>query len=104
VNPLSSPLVTDYYQLVMLESYLRQGMTEIAVFKLFVRRLPQKRNFLVAAGLEQALFLENLSFPQEELAGLSSRFGAPLVAYLEQFRFTGDVHAMPDRRHPVFSG
>jgi nicotinate phosphoribosyltransferase len=42
VNPLSSPLVTDYYQLVMLESYLRQGMTEIAVFELFVRKLPQK--------------------------------------------------------------
>ncbi|HJT52154.1 MAG TPA: nicotinate phosphoribosyltransferase [Nitrosospira sp.] len=97
MNPLSSPLVTDYYQLVMLESYFKEGMTETAVFELFVRKLPQERNFLVAAGLEQVLdFLENLSFSQEELAWLSSRFGASLIAYLERFRFTGDVYAMPE--------
>jgi nicotinate phosphoribosyltransferase len=51
----------------------------------------------VAAGLEQALeFLENLRFSAGELAWLKPRFGSALVNYLEQFRFTGDVHAMPE--------
>jgi nicotinate phosphoribosyltransferase len=97
VNPLSSPLLTDHYQLTMLESYLQQGMEETAVFELFFRKLPPTRNFLVAAGLEQALeFLENLHFSAGELAWLKARFGPALVNYLEKFRFTGDVHAMPE--------
>lgn len=97
MNPLFSPLLTDHYQLMMLQSYLEQDMEETAVFELFVRKLPPRRNFLVAAGLEQALdFLENLRFSAEELAWLSPRFAPPLITYLEQFRFTGDVHAMPE--------
>ena len=59
--------------------------------------LPTARNFMVAAGLEQALdFLENLRFSPEELAWLASRFRPSLVEYLEQFRFNGDVDAMPE--------
>ncbi|SFU43368.1 nicotinate phosphoribosyltransferase [Nitrosospira multiformis] len=97
MNPISSPLLTDHYQLTMLESYLQQGMQETAVFELFFRKLPPTRNFLVTAGLEQALeFLENLRFSAGELAWLKPRFGSALVNYLEQFRFTGDVHAMPE--------
>jgi nicotinate phosphoribosyltransferase len=97
MNPCSSALLTDYYQLMMVQSYLEQGMEEIAVFELFVRKLPPCRNFMVAAGLEQVLdFLEDLSFSSEELAWLAARFRPYLVDYLEQFRFTGDVHAMPE--------
>ncbi|SOD41077.1 nicotinate phosphoribosyltransferase [Nitrosovibrio sp. Nv4] len=97
MNPLSSPLLTDHYQLMMLESYLEQDMQETAVFELFVRKLPPGRNFLIAAGLDQALdFLENLKFSPEELTWLAPRFGHSLIAYLEQFRFTGDIHAMPE--------
>ncbi|SEA05659.1 nicotinate phosphoribosyltransferase [Nitrosospira multiformis] len=97
MNPLSSPLLTDHYQLTMLESYLQQGMRETAVFELFFRKLPPTRNFLMAAGLEQALeFLENLHFSAGELTWLKARFGPALVNYLEQFRFTGDVDAMPE--------
>lgn len=97
MNPLSSPLLTDHYQLMMLESYLEQDMQETAVFELFVRKLPPGRNFMIAAGLEQTLdFLENLKFSPEELTWLAPHFGDSLIAYLEQFRFTGDVHAMPE--------
>lgn len=97
MNPLSSPLLTDHYQLTMLQSYLEQGMEEPAVFEFFVRKLPPGRNFMVAAGLEQALdFLENLKFSAEELAWLTPRFPPSLITYLEQFRFHGDVHAMPE--------
>ncbi len=72
MDPISSPLLTDHYQLMMVQSYLEQNMQETAVFEFFVRRLPHGRNFMVAAGLEQALdFLENLKFSSEELAWLA---------------------------------
>ena len=58
-----SPLLTDLYQLNMIEAYLAEGETKTAVFELFVRRVPARRGFLMAAGLEQALdFLETLRF------------------------------------------
>jgi nicotinate phosphoribosyltransferase len=95
----SSALLTDLYQLNMLQSYLDHGQTELAVFEFFVRRLPPGRGFLVAAGLEQVVdFLETLRFVEAELAWLrrSGRFGAELIEYLSALRFTGSVFAMPE--------
>lgn len=94
-----SALLTDLYQLTMLQAYLEEGMDQSATFELFVRKLPQGRNFLVAAGLEQALeFLETLAFSAEELAWLEQQggFSQRLLDHLKAFRFTGDVHAMPE--------
>lgn len=97
MNPISSPLLADLYQFTMLQTYLEQEMNEIAVFELFVRKLPSGRNFMVAAGLAQVLeFLENLRFTPEELTWLAAHFPPHVIRYLEQFRFTGDVHAMPE--------
>lgn len=97
MNPISSPLLADLYQFTMLQTYLEQEMNEIAVFELFVRKLPPGRNFMVAAGLEQVLeFLENLHFTAEELDWLATRFPPHVIRHLEQFRFAGDVHAMPE--------
>ena len=98
-NAPSSALLTDLYQLTMLQGYFDQGMAETAVFEFFVRKLPAKRNFLIAAGLEQALkFLENVRFSAEELDWLSSHgsFRPSFVRYLENIRFTGDVHGMAE--------
>ena len=53
MNPQHSALLTDLYQLTMLQGYFEQGMDETAVFEFFVRKLPEKRGFLIAAGLEQ---------------------------------------------------
>ncbi len=100
-NAPSSALLTDLYQLTMLQGYFDRGMEERAVFEFFVRRLPAERNFLIAAGLEQALtFLENIRFTSEELDWLSSHgaFGPAFVSYLAKLRFTGDVHAMAEGR------
>jgi nicotinate phosphoribosyltransferase len=98
--PLSAgALLTDLYQLNMLAAYLEHGMLAPAVFELFVRKLPARRGFLLAAGLEQVLqFLERLAFTPSELAALegSRRFSTKLLDYLAQFRFTGDVDAMPE--------
>lgn len=95
----TSALLTDLYQLNMVQAYLETGQTETAVFEIFVRKLPPQRNFLVAAGLEQALkFLQDLRFSDDELSWLirGGRFSAPLIDYLSDFRFSGDVHAMPE--------
>ena len=99
MNPSTSALLTDLYELTMAQAYLDQGMEEPAVFEFFVRKLPTHRNFLVVAGLEQVLaFLSELHFTKEELTWLdqSKRFSAKLLHYLEALRFTGDVEAMPE--------
>jgi nicotinate phosphoribosyltransferase len=95
----ASPLLTDLYQLNMLQAYFEHGRTETAVFEFFVRKLPDRRGFLIAAGLEQALdYLEQLRFSAEDIDWLASsgRFGPALIERLAAFRFTGDVHAMPE--------
>jgi nicotinate phosphoribosyltransferase len=95
----ASALLTDLYQLNMIQAYLDHGETKTAVFEFFVRSLPARRGFLLAAGLEQALdFLENLRFSAAEIEWLAStgRFGKNLLDYLAAFRFTGDVHAMAE--------
>lgn len=99
MDPGSSPLLTDLYQLNMIEAYLAYGETKTAAFELFVRKLPARRGFLIAAGLEQALeFLEELRFSEDEIDWLkrTGRFGASTLDYLAQLRFSGDVHALPE--------
>jgi nicotinate phosphoribosyltransferase len=99
MNPLTSPLLTDLYQLTMLQAYFAHEMLDTAAFELFVRKLPATRNFLMAAGLEQALeFLEQLHFDEEELAWLeqSRLFRGSFLDRLRTLRFTGDVYAMPE--------
>ncbi len=99
MNPLTSPLLTDLYQLTMLQAYYAHGMVDTAAFEFFVRKLPPNRNFMVAAGLEQLLqFLEELHFTEEELAWVetSGLFRQEFVAHLRDLRFTGDVQAMPE--------
>lgn len=92
-------LLTDFYQLTMLQGYLAQGMREPAVFEFFVRKLPPTRGFLLAAGLEQLLgYLQNLRFDDEEIAwlGKAHGFDASVLDYLADFRFKGDVDALPE--------
>ncbi len=97
--PLTSPLTTDLYELNMVQAYLDRGEDKEAVFEFFVRRLPERRGFLLAAGLEEALdYLETIGFSDEEISWLrgTGRFRDNLIDYLRGFRFTGDVHAIPE--------
>jgi nicotinate phosphoribosyltransferase len=99
MNAANSALLTDLYQLNMIEAYLARGLTDTAVFEFFVRKLPDDRGFLIAAGLEQALeFLEGLCFSPDELDWLAGtgRFSRRMIDYLAALRFTGDIHAMPE--------
>ena len=97
--PSTSPLTTDLYELNMIQAYLDKGEDKEAVFEFFVRRLPPRRGFLLAAGLDDALdYLETLRFSAAEIDWLKStgRFRDNLLDYLKNFRFTGDVHAIPE--------
>ena len=105
MNDPPGALLTDLYQLTMVQSYLEHGLTDTAAFEFFVRRLPERRNFLIAAGLEQALdYLEGFRFTPAELEWIraSGRFAADFADHLAQWRFTGEVWAMPEGT-PVFA-
>ena len=102
---VSAALLTDLYELTMLQAYFEEQMSDVAVFSLFVRRLPARRNYLLACGLDDALgFLETLRFDDAALAYLASlgRFSDRFLQYLQRFRFTGDVYAVPEGT-PIFA-
>ncbi|KVD88330.1 nicotinate phosphoribosyltransferase [Burkholderia ubonensis] len=92
-------LLTDLYELTMLQAYFDAGMNGVASFEFFVRRLPPQRSFLMASGLEPVLdYLEGVRFTDACMDRLarSGRFRPDFLASLENLRFTGAVHAMPE--------
>ena len=99
---LFSGLLTDLYELTMAAGYVQNQFDARATFELFVRHLPHNRNYLVAAGLEQALdFLENVAFSPEEVSYIRDlsvfrHVHSGFFDYLAQFHFTGDVWALPE--------
>ncbi|MGH2736441.1 MAG: nicotinate phosphoribosyltransferase [Actinomycetota bacterium] len=106
VTSANAALLTDLYELTMAASYHARGMNGGASFDLFVRKLPERRNFLVMCGLEQALdYLETLHFDESAIDYLRSldAFSEEFLSYLGDLRFTGDVHAVPEGE-VVFAG
>ncbi|MCS7015824.1 MAG: nicotinate phosphoribosyltransferase [Gemmatales bacterium] len=103
-------LLTDFYELTMAAGYFAHGMADwLATFELWVRRLPPRRNFLVAAGLEQAVhYLQHLSFSPAQVEYLRQH---PVFRHvppawfetLDTLRFTGEVWAVPEGT-VVFAG
>ena len=98
-------LLTDFYQLTMLQAYWREDMQASATFTLFVRRLPRHRNFLLACGLGTVLdWLEHLRFSDVSIDTLSTmaHFGNDFLDWLRAFHFTGSIRAVPEGT-PVFA-
>ena len=97
-----SGLLTDLYELTMAAGYVQSRFHARATFELFVRTLPRRRNYLVAAGLEQALdFLENVRFSSEDISYLRGlpffrHVQSEFFDYLSRFAFTGEVWALPE--------
>jgi nicotinate phosphoribosyltransferase len=105
VGDANAAMLTDLYELTMLQAYFELGLRDEAVFDLFVRRLPAGRNFLLACGLDDVLhYLETLSFGDRALAYLASLgpFSGSFLEELATLRFEGDVYAMPEGT-PVFA-
>jgi len=93
-------MLTDFYQLTMMQGYFRQGYhNKMAVFDVFFRELPPNSGYAIAAGLEQVVeYLENLSFSEDDIAYLRSLevFDPEFLEELRNFRFTGDIDAIPE--------
>ncbi len=97
------PLLTDLYELTMAAAYFaHHKQAERATFELSIRRLPENRSFLLAAGLEQAVeHLQNLKFSSDDLRYLKrhpmfEKVPAAFFDYLAGLRFTGDLWAVPE--------
>ena len=102
---LNMTMLCDFYELTMGHGYFEKGYRErITYFDLFFRRCPDGGGFAIAAGLEQVIdYIQNLHFSEEDIAYLRSRklFSEEFLEYLANFRFTGDIWAIPEGT-PVF--
>jgi len=99
IDASRSALLTDLYQLTMMQAYQASNMDETASFEFFFRRLPPNRSFLLSAGLEPLLeWLEKLAFTEEEIDWLRSlnRFEPQFLDGLQRLRFLGEVSAVPE--------
>lgn len=99
VDEANAALLTDLYELTMAASYHSHGMDDLATFDLFVRELPDRRNFMISCGLEQALdYIASLRFEPDSIDYLRSLdlFSDGFLSYLSDFSFTGDVWAVPE--------
>ena len=100
-------MLFDFYEMTMSGGYFRLGMQDrVTYFDVFFRRVPDRGGFAIAAGLEQLVdYIRDLHFDEEEIAYLRSKnlFGEDFLDYLRQFRFTGDIWAVPEGT-PVFPG
>lgn len=103
-SPAATPLFTDLYELTMLQAYDAEGMEGRAVFELFFRELPEQWNYLLAAGLEDAV-RDALAwrFGDDDIHYLRStgKLSDKLIDRLRGWRFTGDIDAVPEGT-PVF--
>lgn len=98
-------MLCDFYELTMCNGFYKNGFYKRTVyFDLFYRTVPDKGGFAIAAGLEQLIkYIEELHFEKDDIEFLRSKkiFDENFLKYLENFRFTGDIYAVPEGT-PVF--
>ena len=103
---MSSALVTDFYELTMMQGYFLQNHNPRVVFDMFYRNNPFQGGYTIFTGIEELLDkLENLSFSDDDikyLRGLNV-FDPTFIDYLSSYRFSGDVYAF-DEGTPAFPG
>ena len=102
---LNLTMLCDFYELTMSNGYFENGYCDrITYFDVFYRRCPDNGGFAIAAGLEQVIqYIQDLHFSPEDIAYLRERklFSEEFLAYLSNFRFTGDIWAVPEGT-PIF--
>lgn len=93
-------LVADFYEYTMANGYFNKNMEDkIAYFDVFFRKVPNEGGYAIVAGLEQIInYIRNLSFDEEDISYLrkQNKFSEEFLNYLENFRFTGDIWAIPE--------
>ena len=99
-NKLNLTMLCDFYELTMANGYFENGYKDrITYFDLFFRRCPDGGGFCIAAGLEQIVsYIQELHFSEEDIAYLRARnlFTEDFLEYLKDFKFTGDIWAVPE--------
>ena len=99
-DKLNMTMLCDFYELTMAQGYFAKGYRDrITYFDLFYRRNPDAGGFAIAAGLEQVVqYIQELHFSEEDIAYLRGRelFSEEFLEYLKDFRFTGDIWAVPE--------
>lgn len=92
-------LLTDLYELTMMQGYFKNPVQETVIFDAFYRVNPCGNGFAIAAGLDQVIdYIKNLHFSDEDVAYLDSLgiFEKDFLEYLRGFHFTGDIYAIPE--------
>ena len=99
MSTMNLTLLTDLYQLTMMQGYFKNNNNDTVVFDAFYRTNPSGNGFAIAAGLEQVIdYLKNLRFSPEDIEYLRGLhiFDEDFLDYLADFKFTGSVYAIPE--------
>ena len=99
MNRQELTLLTDLYELTMMQGYYEQGHNEVVVFDVFFRQNPCSNGYSVCAGLAQVIdYIKNLNFTYEDVDYLRSLkiFSEDFLQYLSGFHFSGDIYAIPE--------
>lgn len=92
-------LMTDLYEMTMMQGYFKTQNHEVVVFDAFYRTNPCEGGYAICAGLEQVIdYVKNLHFHEEDIAYLRSLdiFDEDFLEYLSTFHFSGDIYAIPE--------
>ncbi len=107
ITPENLTMLCDFYELTMGNGYFRSGITDrISYFDMFFRRVPDGGGFAIMCGLQQVIdYIKNLHFTEDDIAFLREKggFDEGFLSYLRNFRFTGDIYAIPEGT-PIFPG
>ncbi len=99
MSTLNLTLLTDLYEMTMMQGYFKTGKKDVAVFDAFYRKNPCDGGYAICAGLEQVIdYIEKLHFDEDDIAYLRSLciFEEDFLSYLSKFRFSGDIYAIPE--------
>ncbi len=95
----SLTLLTDLYELTMMQGYFKTGLNDTVVFDMFYRKNPSDGGYAIACGLEQVIdYIKNLKFTYEDIDYLRNlgMFDEDFLTYLSSFHFSGDIYAIPE--------
>lgn len=99
MSTMNLTLLTDFYELTMMQGYFRNNCNETVVFDMFYRKNPCDNGYAIAAGLDQLIdYIKNLHFSEEDVQYLASlhTFDESFLDYLRNFHFSGDIYAIPE--------
>ena len=99
MSTMNLTLMTDLYELTMMQGYFKTNSTETVVFDVFYRKNPCDGGYAIVAGLDQVIdYIKNLRFSEEDISYLRSLkiFEEDFLEYLKNFRFTGSLYAIPE--------